>query len=94
MKLCVLCKSFHTHTPSQIWNLSDPGGKGYLDKPGFFMALRLIATCQNGKEPTISSITATDPAPKLAGMEGAGMKSSVSKWTVEVSVFGGGGGGV
>lgn len=78
---------FLSLSPSpQIWNLSDPGGKGYLDKQGFFMALRLVSACQNGKEPMISSIAANDPAPKLSGLEGPSGKSPANKWSVEVCV--------
>lgn len=35
---------------SQIWDLSDPQGKGYLDKNGFFTALKLVSLAQNGIE--------------------------------------------
>jgi epidermal growth factor receptor substrate 15 len=30
-----------------IWNLSDPYGRGYLDRRGFYVALKLIALAQN-----------------------------------------------
>ena len=30
-----------------IWNLSDPLGRGYLDRRGFYIALKLIALAQN-----------------------------------------------
>ena len=30
-----------------IWNLSDPHGRGYLDRRGFYIALKLIALAQN-----------------------------------------------
>lgn len=53
----------------QIWNMSDPSGNGYLDKQGLFMALRLIAVCQAGKEPSLTNMTLSDPPPKLVGVE-------------------------
>lgn len=31
-----------------IWNLSDPYGRGYLDRRGFYTGLKLIALAQNG----------------------------------------------
>ena len=30
-----------------IWNLADPHGRGYLDRRGFYIALKLIALAQN-----------------------------------------------
>lgn len=65
----------------QIWNLSDPSGKGSLDKQGLFMALRMIAVCQTGKEPSVTNMALSDPPPKLAGVE----LPATNKWTVEVS---------
>ncbi|CAL4082246.1 unnamed protein product, partial [Meganyctiphanes norvegica] len=44
-----------------IWDLSDPGGKGYLDKAGFFVALKMVALVQNGKEPSMSNINSQVP---------------------------------
>uniref|UniRef100_A0A8D2J202 EH domain-containing protein n=1 Tax=Varanus komodoensis TaxID=61221 RepID=A0A8D2J202_VARKO len=34
----------------KIWDLADPEGKGFLDKQGFFLALRLVACAQSGHE--------------------------------------------
>ena len=31
-----------------IWNLADPHGRGYLDRRGFYIGLKLIALAQNG----------------------------------------------
>ena len=44
------------------------------------MALRLIAVCQAGKEPSVSNMTLHDPPPKISGVE----LPSTNKWTVEV----------
>ncbi|OXB58729.1 hypothetical protein ASZ78_010615 [Callipepla squamata] len=49
----------------KIWDLADPEGKGYLDKQGFYVALRLVACAQNGHEVTLSSLNLTVPPPKF-----------------------------
>eukprot|EP00735_Rhodelphis_limneticus_P009367 TRINITY_DN2712_c0_g1::TRINITY_DN2712_c0_g1_i1::g.27818::m.27818 TRINITY_DN2712_c0_g1::TRINITY_DN2712_c0_g1_i1::g.27818 ORF type:complete len:331 (+),score=40.98,sp/Q9HGL2/YHLA_SCHPO/29.18/3e-18,sp/Q9HGL2/YHLA_SCHPO/29.29/2e-08,sp/Q9HGL2/YHLA_SCHPO/33.33/7e-07,EF-hand_4/PF12763.2/8.6e-05,EF-hand_4/PF12763.2/6.5e-12,EF-hand_1/PF00036.27/1.2,EF-hand_1/PF00036.27/71,EF-hand_1/PF00036.27/6.9,EF-hand_7/PF13499.1/30,EF-hand_7/PF13499.1/1.8,EF-hand_7/PF13499.1/21,EF-hand_7/PF13499.1/97 TRINITY_DN2712_c len=38
---------------SKIWAISDRQRRGFLDKDGFFLALRLIAITQKGSEPSI-----------------------------------------
>lgn len=50
---------------SKIWDLSDPGGRGCLDKTGMFVALKLVALVQNGKDLNISNINVDVPPPKL-----------------------------
>ncbi|NXL72150.1 EP15R factor, partial [Leptocoma aspasia] len=49
----------------KIWDLADPEGKGYLDKQGFYVALRLVACAQNGHDVTLSSLNLTVPPPKF-----------------------------
>lgn len=49
----------------QIWELSDPQGTGFLDKHRFFLALRLIALAQNGKDVSLSNLMLLVPAPKV-----------------------------
>uniref|UniRef100_A0A8C1JER9 Epidermal growth factor receptor pathway substrate 15 like 1 n=1 Tax=Cyprinus carpio TaxID=7962 RepID=A0A8C1JER9_CYPCA len=44
-------------TLGQIWDLSDPERKGYLDKKGFFSALRLVASAQGGSDVSLNSLT-------------------------------------
>ena len=66
--------------------MSDPSGKGYLDKQGVFMALRLIAVCQMGKEPSVSNMALSDPPPKLVGVNLPPI-AAANKWTVEVSTL-------
>ncbi|KMY96426.1 epidermal growth factor receptor substrate 15-like 1 isoform X4 [Drosophila simulans] len=41
---------------SRIWDLSDPSGKGFLDKPGFFVALKLVSLSQAGQVASMANI--------------------------------------
>ncbi|KAK8381355.1 hypothetical protein O3P69_018441 [Scylla paramamosain] len=50
---------------SRIWDLSDPGGKGYLDKAGLYVALKMVALVQNGKEPSLANINLPTPPPNM-----------------------------
>ncbi|XP_069190787.1 epidermal growth factor receptor substrate 15-like 1 isoform X2 [Procambarus clarkii] len=50
---------------SRIWDVSDPGGKGYLDKTGLFVALKMVALVQNGKEPNMANINTPTPPPTM-----------------------------
>ncbi|XP_073953677.1 epidermal growth factor receptor pathway substrate 15 [Choristoneura fumiferana] len=50
---------------SKIWDLSDPNGKGYLDKTGLFVALKLVALAQAGKDINMSNIHSEAPPPKV-----------------------------
>ena len=48
-----------------IWELSDQGSKGYLDKKGFFVALKLISLAQNGKEVSINCLSVPTSPPRM-----------------------------
>ncbi|XP_058655619.1 epidermal growth factor receptor substrate 15-like 1 isoform X2 [Onychostoma macrolepis] len=50
-------------TLGQIWDLSDPERKGYLDKKGFFTALRLVASAQGGSDVSLNSLSQNISAP-------------------------------
>ncbi|XP_041646989.1 epidermal growth factor receptor substrate 15-like 1 isoform X6 [Cheilinus undulatus] len=52
-------------TLGKIWDLADPDGKGFLDKQGFYVALRLVACAQSGQEVSLSSLNLTVPPPKF-----------------------------
>ncbi|KTG40599.1 hypothetical protein cypCar_00034819, partial [Cyprinus carpio] len=53
-------------TLGQIWDLSDPERKGYLDKKGFFAALRLVASAQGGSDVSLNSLSQNSaPIPKF-----------------------------
>ena len=49
----------------QVWELSDNGAKGYLDRQGFFCALKLIALVQSGQEATLGNLASSTPPPNL-----------------------------
>ncbi|XP_013926415.1 PREDICTED: epidermal growth factor receptor substrate 15-like 1 [Thamnophis sirtalis] len=49
----------------KIWDLADPEGKGFLDKQGFFIAMRLIACAQSGHDVILSNLNLTLPPPKF-----------------------------
>ncbi|XP_048108147.1 epidermal growth factor receptor substrate 15-like 1 isoform X3 [Alosa alosa] len=52
-------------TLGKIWDLADPDGKGFLDKQGFYVALRLVACAQSGQEVSLTSFNLTVPPPKF-----------------------------
>ncbi|XP_054161336.1 epidermal growth factor receptor substrate 15-like 1 [Oppia nitens] len=52
-------------TLGKIWDLSDPNCKGYLDKKSLFVALKLIALVQNGRQPSITDLTLNILPPKM-----------------------------
>ncbi|XP_013863545.1 epidermal growth factor receptor substrate 15-like 1 isoform X3 [Austrofundulus limnaeus] len=52
-------------TLGKIWDLADPDGKGFLDKQGFYVALRLVACAQSGHEVSVSNLNLTVPPPKF-----------------------------
>ncbi|XP_036411696.1 epidermal growth factor receptor substrate 15-like 1 isoform X3 [Colossoma macropomum] len=75
-------------TLSKIWDLSDPERKGYLDKKGFFTALRLVASAQSGNDVSQSSLNQTTsiPTPKFRDTASPSListASSDSAWAVK-----------
>uniref|UniRef100_A0A8C9RA33 Epidermal growth factor receptor pathway substrate 15 like 1 n=1 Tax=Scleropages formosus TaxID=113540 RepID=A0A8C9RA33_SCLFO len=74
-------------TLGKIWDLADPDGKGFLDKQGFYVALRLVACAQNGQEVSLSSLNLTVPPPKFKDTSSPSLStssSSDSHWAVRV----------
>ncbi|KAH6941403.1 hypothetical protein HPB50_017904 [Hyalomma asiaticum] len=67
-------------TLAQIWDLSDAGGKGFLDKRGFFVALKLVALVQNGKQPLLANLTLPAPPPNMAEQ----VRSTNIDWSVKI----------
>lgn len=49
----------------QIWDLSDPTGKGYLDRYGFYLCLKLVSLAQSNQAVKIENLALPTPAPKL-----------------------------
>ena len=47
---------------------------------GFFIALRLVAACQCGRDVALSSIQMSDPPPKFVGVD-------QTVWTIDVSII-------
>ncbi|KRT82780.1 HLH domain-containing protein, partial [Oryctes borbonicus] len=50
---------------SRVWDLSDPGGRGCLDKAGMFVALKLVALAQQGRDINLANLNADMPPPKM-----------------------------
>ncbi|XP_030228484.1 epidermal growth factor receptor substrate 15-like 1 isoform X5 [Gadus morhua] len=65
-------------TLGKIWDLADPDGKGYLDKQGFYVALRLVASAQSGQEVSLSSLNLNAPPPKFKDTSSPSLSSTSS----------------
>uniref|UniRef100_A0A3Q2ED51 EH domain-containing protein n=1 Tax=Cyprinodon variegatus TaxID=28743 RepID=A0A3Q2ED51_CYPVA len=57
-------------TLGKIWDLADSDRKGYLDKRGFFIALRLVASAQGGNDISLNSLNQSVTAPKFVSPPG------------------------
>lgn len=64
--LCVTIIKHFTFfsTPFKVWDLSDPSGRGALDKRGFFVALKLVALAQMGERIDVKNLAMETNAPK------------------------------
>ncbi|XP_078217862.1 epidermal growth factor receptor substrate 15-like 1 isoform X7 [Callithrix jacchus] len=74
-------------TLGKIWDLADPEGKGFLDKQGFYVALRLVACAQSGHEVTLSNLNLNMPPPKFHDTSSPLMvtpPSAEAHWAVRV----------
>ncbi|XP_041695644.1 epidermal growth factor receptor substrate 15-like 1 isoform X6 [Coregonus clupeaformis] len=63
-------------TLGKIWDLADPEGKGFLDKQGFYVALRLVACAQSGQDVSLSSLNLTIPPPKFKDTSSPSLSTS------------------
>ncbi|XP_041804606.1 epidermal growth factor receptor substrate 15-like 1 isoform X2 [Chelmon rostratus] len=52
-------------TLGKIWDLADSERKGYLDKRGFFIALKLVASAQGGNDISLNNLNQIVAAPKF-----------------------------
>ncbi|XP_054835580.1 epidermal growth factor receptor substrate 15-like 1 isoform X3 [Eublepharis macularius] len=69
----------------KIWDLADPEGKGFLDKQGFFIALRLVACAQSGHDVSLTNLHLTLPPPKFHDSPSPLLiSSSDTHWAVRV----------
>ncbi|CAG2189399.1 EPS15 [Mytilus edulis] len=53
----------------QIWDLSDPTGKGYLEKPGFYVALKLVALSQSNQDLNLQNLIIDAPQPNVGPVD-------------------------
>ncbi|KAJ8408260.1 hypothetical protein AAFF_G00256740 [Aldrovandia affinis] len=65
-------------TLGKIWDLADPDGKGFLDKQGFYVALRLVACAQNGQDVSLSSLNLACLPPKFMDSSSPSLSTSSS----------------
>uniref|UniRef100_G3PXH9 Epidermal growth factor receptor pathway substrate 15 like 1 n=1 Tax=Gasterosteus aculeatus aculeatus TaxID=481459 RepID=G3PXH9_GASAC len=56
-------------TLGKIWDLADSERKGYLDRRGFFIALRLVASAQSGNDISLNNLNQHLAAPKFVSDE-------------------------
>ncbi|XP_011143937.1 epidermal growth factor receptor substrate 15-like 1 isoform X1 [Harpegnathos saltator] len=50
---------------SKIWDMADPQSRGNLDKSGLFVALKLCALAQSGKDLNMTNLNLELPPPKM-----------------------------
>uniref|UniRef100_A0A8C5APT9 Epidermal growth factor receptor substrate 15-like 1 n=1 Tax=Gadus morhua TaxID=8049 RepID=A0A8C5APT9_GADMO len=76
-------------TLGKIWDLADSERKGYLDKRGFFIALRLVASAQGGNDISLNNLNQTLAPPKfkdtgspLASLSPVPSTQTDSQWAI------------
>uniref|UniRef100_A0A3P8U8S7 Epidermal growth factor receptor pathway substrate 15 like 1 n=1 Tax=Amphiprion percula TaxID=161767 RepID=A0A3P8U8S7_AMPPE len=74
------------NTLGKIWDLADSERKGYLDKRGFFIALRLVASAQGGNDISLNNLNQNLAAPKFkdtnSPLLSASMTTLDSQWAI------------
>uniref|UniRef100_A0A3B5QQL3 Epidermal growth factor receptor substrate 15-like 1 n=1 Tax=Xiphophorus maculatus TaxID=8083 RepID=A0A3B5QQL3_XIPMA len=56
-------------TLGKIWDLADSDRKGYLDKRGFFIAMRLVASAQGGNDISLNNLNQNVAVPKFVSVQ-------------------------
>uniref|UniRef100_A0A8C6UTQ7 Epidermal growth factor receptor substrate 15-like 1 n=1 Tax=Neogobius melanostomus TaxID=47308 RepID=A0A8C6UTQ7_9GOBI len=73
-------------TLGKIWDLADSERKGHLDKRGFFIALRLVASAQGGNEIGLNNLNRTLAAPTFRDASSplltVSSSSADSQWSI------------
>ncbi|KAF3698752.1 Epidermal growth factor receptor substrate 15-like 1 Eps15-related protein [Channa argus] len=73
-------------TLGTIWDLADSERKGYLDKRGFFTALRLVASAQGGNDISLNNLNLNLAAPKFKDTNSPLLSASTmaleSQWAI------------
>ncbi|XP_043261752.1 epidermal growth factor receptor substrate 15-like 1 isoform X2 [Colletes gigas] len=71
---------------SQIWDMADPQSRGSLDKSGLFVALKLCALAQAGRDLSMSNLSMELPPPKMGDIPIISQKNIVNSLPVITSV--------
>ncbi|XP_011874640.1 PREDICTED: epidermal growth factor receptor substrate 15-like 1 isoform X2 [Vollenhovia emeryi] len=74
---------------SKIWDMSDPQSRGSLDKSGLFVALKLCALAQTGKDLNMSNLSLEMPPPKMGDIPIIPQKTVANALPVITSVSSG-----
>ncbi|KAK9310280.1 hypothetical protein QLX08_000294 [Tetragonisca angustula] len=74
---------------SKIWDMADPQSRGSLDKSGLFVALKLCALAQAGRDPSMSNLNIELPPPKMGDIPVIPQKNIVNTVPVITSVSNG-----
>ncbi|XP_043990917.1 epidermal growth factor receptor substrate 15-like 1 isoform X4 [Gambusia affinis] len=71
-------------TLGKIWDLADSDRKGYLDKRGFFIAMRLVASAQGGNDISLNNLNQNVAVPKFRDTESplVNASSTTSDWAI------------
>ncbi|EZA52898.1 hypothetical protein DMN91_010464 [Ooceraea biroi] len=74
---------------SKIWDMADPQSRGSLDKSGLFVALKLCALAQTGKDLNMSNLNLELPPPKMGDVPVIPQKTVANTLPVITSVSNG-----
>ncbi|KAF3422225.1 hypothetical protein E2986_05561 [Frieseomelitta varia] len=74
---------------SKIWDMADPQSRGSLDKSGLFVALKLCALAQAGRDLSMSNLNIELPPPKMGDIPVIPQKTIVNTVPVITSVSNG-----